>query len=110
MSAGTRASAAFCNGSPGAEAEFPLMGAHPSGTRRSPIWLFIHAVAVFGFLYLPIVILIVYSFNGQSVGGFPPRNLTLSWYHTLLSDDALWSAVGNSMMVAVVAVTLALLF
>lgn len=34
-------------------------------------WLPWHAIAVFAFLYLPIVTLIVYSFNGQGVGGFP---------------------------------------
>ena len=39
-------------------------------------WLPWHAIVVFGFLYLPIVTLIVYSFNGSGVGGFPPRDLT----------------------------------
>ena len=34
-------------------------------------WLPWHAIVVFGFLYLPIVTLIVYSFNGSGVGGFP---------------------------------------
>ena len=42
-----------------------------------------HALAVFGFLYLPIVTLIVYSFNGAGVGGFPPRNLTLPLFARL---------------------------
>ena len=50
-------------------------------------WLPIHALLVFGFLYLPIVTLIVYSFNGQGVGGFPPRNLTLDWYRQLFADE-----------------------
>jgi len=57
---------------------------------NSPIkllrWLAVHALLVFAFLYLPIVILILYSFNGQGVGGFPPRDLTLKWYRILFSD------------------------
>ena len=43
---------------------------------------------VFAFLYLPIAVLIVYSFNGAGVGGFPPRNLTLDWYRTLFADGS----------------------
>jgi spermidine/putrescine transport system permease protein len=69
-----------------------------------------HAATVFAFLYIPIVTLIVYSFNGESVGGFPPHNLTLRWYNELFSDDALWSSVGNSLLVAAAAVILALAF
>jgi len=33
-------------------------------------WLLFHAAAVFSFLYLPVAVLILYSFNGQGVGGF----------------------------------------
>jgi len=67
-----------------------------------------HALLVFAFLYLPIVTLIVYSFNGSGVGGFPPRNLTLDWYRMLFSDDAIWASVLNSFIVALDAVAIAL--
>ena len=77
---------------------------------RSSRWLPWHAVIVFGFLYLPIVTLMVYSFNGQGVGGFPPRNLTLDWYRVLFADDAIWESVLNSLLVAIAAVTIALAF
>lgn len=73
-----------------------------------PGWLLLHGVAVFAFLYLPIAVLVVYSFNGAGVGGFPPRDLTLSWYRTLFSDSAIWESVGNSLVVAIVAVAIAL--
>ena len=73
-------------------------------------WLSLHAVAAFAFLYLPILVLIVYSFNGESVGGFPPHGWTLSWYAQLFEDDALWRSVANSLMVAALAVALAVLF
>jgi spermidine/putrescine transport system permease protein len=76
---------------------------------ESSPWLTLHALAVFGFLYLPIVVLIVYSFNGQGVGGFPPRNLTLAWYRTLLGDGAIWDSVLNSLIVALAAMAISLL-
>ena len=77
---------------------------------RAPRWLSAYALAVFAFLYLPILVLVVYSFNGEGVGGFPPKDLTLRWYRELFSDGALWNTVGNSLMVAVASVMLALAF
>ena len=80
-----------------------------AGVRR-PRWLLLHAVLVFAFLYMPIAVLIVYSFNGEGVGGFPPRNLTFDWYRTLFADGAIWESVANSLLVALAAVAIALGF
>jgi len=74
---------------------------------RSPL-LGAYALFVYLFLYFPIVVLIVYSFNGSGVGGFPPSGWTLDWYHQLFADASLWDAVLNSVMVAAVAVAIAL--
>lgn len=79
-----------------------------SARAESSRWLPFHALAVFCFLYLPIVVLVVYSFNGQGVGGFPPQNLTLEWYRTLLGDGAIWDSVLNSLIVAVAAMGISL--
>jgi len=73
-------------------------------------WLLLHALAVFAFLYLPIAVLILYSFNGPGVGGFPPRNLTFNWYRTLFSDGAIWDSVFNSLEVAFAAMAISLAF
>ena len=75
-----------------------------SGSR----WLLFHAVAVFAFLYLPIAILILYSFNGEGVGGFPPHHLTLDWYRTLFADGPIWDSVLNSLQVAFAAMAISL--
>jgi spermidine/putrescine transport system permease protein len=75
---------------------------------RSPRWLALYAGAVFAFLYLPIIVLVVYSFNGQGVGGFPPRDFTLNWYRLLFQDDGIWSSVLNSVIVALASVAIAL--
>jgi spermidine/putrescine transport system permease protein len=73
-------------------------------------WLLIHAVSVFAFLYLPIAILILYSFNGEGVGGFPPHHLTLDWYRTLFADGPIWDSVLNSLQVAFAAMAISLAF
>jgi spermidine/putrescine transport system permease protein len=79
-----------------------------SPEQGTPRLLAIYAALVLAFLYLPIVVLIVYSFNGQGVGGFPPRDLTLSWYRMLFQDDAIWASVLNSLTVALSSVFIAL--
>lgn len=76
---------------------------------RPSRWLALYAALVFAFLYAPIVVLIVYSFNGGGVGGFPPHDFTLSWYRVLLGDGAMWDAVLNSLLVACAAMAISLL-
>jgi spermidine/putrescine transport system permease protein len=68
----------------------------------------VYATLVFAFIYIPIVVLIAYSFNRDGVGGFPPRHLTLDWYRQLFADGAIWDAVLNSLIVAAASVALAL--
>jgi len=75
--------------------------------KRSPL-LGIYAVLVFAFIYLPIVVLVVYSFNRDGVGGFPPRHFTFDWYRQLFADSAIWDSVLNSLIVAAGAVALSL--
>ena len=75
--------------------------------RRSPI-LGTYALLVFAFLYLPIVVLVVYSFNRTGVGGFPPEEFTLDWYRQVFADGPLWTSVLNSLLVATGAVALSL--
>ncbi|HSC46364.1 MAG TPA: ABC transporter permease [Candidatus Acidoferrum sp.] len=79
----------------------------PAANRASPLLAF-YAAAVFAFIYLPIVVLVVYSFNRDGVGGFPPRHFTLAWYGQLFADSAIWDSVVNSLLVAAGAVALSL--
>jgi spermidine/putrescine transport system permease protein len=74
---------------------------------RAPL-LTAYALLVYAFLYFPIVVLVVYSFNGSGVGGFPPAGWTLDWYRQLFADAGLWDAVRNSLIVAAVAVAISL--
>jgi putrescine transport system permease protein len=75
--------------------------------RRGPGPGLIAAMAAgFAFLYLPIVILIVYSFNESQLvtvwGGW-----SLKWYGALLENQGLLSAAQTSVLVALTASTLA---
>ncbi len=79
-----------------------------NGSRR-PYGLLAASSLVYTFLYLPILVLMLYSFNGTGVVGFPPRDLTFAWYVTLFHDEAMWSAVGNSVVVALASVGLAII-
>src|SRR5215467_3870831 len=68
-----------------------------------------YAAVVFAFIYVPIAVLVVYSFNRDGVGGFPPRHFTLDWYRQLFfADRAIWDSVVNSLLVAAGAVALSL--
>lgn len=58
-----------------------------------------YAIGIFVFLYLPIFILIVYSFNSNKVVGVWD-GFSLRWYDELFHDRAIASALENSLWVA----------
>lgn len=76
-------------------------------TRRASL-LAIYSALVFAFIYLPIGVLILYSFNSGGVGGFPPKHFTLDWYRQLFADGPIWDSVLKSLIVAACAVLLSL--
>ena len=51
-------------------------------------------------LYLPIVLLLVFSFNSNTLLSFPLKGLTLNWYEKLFQTPTLLAAVGRSVIVA----------
>ncbi len=61
---------------------------------------------VYAFLYIPIIILIVNSFN-ESKFGVTWKGFTLKWYSLLLDNDSLIQAAKNSVLVAVTSSTFA---
>src|SRR5215468_3827634 len=75
--------------------------------RKGPSWFNLTSLALgIAFLYLPIVILIVYSFNASRLvavwGGWSMR-----WYATLVQDAALLQAASISFRVALVSACVA---
>jgi ABC-type spermidine/putrescine transport system permease subunit II len=64
-------------------------------------------VALMVFLYLPIVFMIVFSFDESQTPGLPITGFTLHWYEVLLANRVLVRAVGNTITVAAIVATLA---
>jgi spermidine/putrescine transport system permease protein len=68
--------------------------------RSTALWLV--AALVFAFLYVPLAVVVVYSFNDSRLNaewvGF-----TTHWYRALMDDEAMQAAAGNSLLVAAVA-------
>jgi len=69
---------------------------------RNP-WLTAFAVVIYAFLFAPIVVLIVFSFN-QSKRNFVWQGFTLDWYPKLFANQDLLDAVGITLQVALIAV------
>ncbi|MDQ2098626.1 MAG: ABC transporter permease [Tychonema bourrellyi B0820] len=82
-------------------------------------WLWIQATLAFAFLYLPILILIIYSFNTSKFNAVW-RGFTFDWYRSLFSDAGtlgigsssagIWTALNNSLVIAVISTLLATIF
>jgi spermidine/putrescine transport system permease protein len=62
-----------------------------------------YAVLFYIFLYAPIIVLVIFSFNDASRAVAKWTGFTLHWYEELLDDFALERAVRNSLRVAVTA-------
>lgn len=83
------------------------MSARLTGLLRPLAWLYL-AVA-YAFIFLPVVVLVVFSFQDGRLPVPPFKGVTLAWYGKILSDRDLVSAMGNSILLASVTSALALL-
>ncbi len=68
--------------------------------RKSDPWLRASALVAYAFLYVPLAIVVVYSFNDSRLNaewvGF-----TLDWYRKLAGDGAMIAAAGNSLVIGI---------
>lgn len=69
--------------------------------RRGMVGLNLVGAAVLAFLYGPIAILVLYSFNAAQLST-SWRGATLKWYATLFRDEALLAATANSLVIAAI--------
>jgi spermidine/putrescine transport system permease protein len=70
--------------------------------RRRSRWLTAAALVGYAFLYLPLIIVVVYSFNDSRLNaewvGF-----TLDWYRKLFANEEMLTAAANSLLIGCVA-------
>jgi spermidine/putrescine transport system permease protein len=71
------------------------------GGRHTSDWtLGVVAALVVAFLYLPVVVLIIFSFNDNKITTLPLTAFTWNWYHSAFSNKELLVALWNSIYVA----------
>lgn len=76
--------------------------------KRSHPLLGLHSLLMIIFIYVPIVLVIVYSFNNTRLSG-DWEGFTLDWYSSLLKDRHVMEALMNSLIVAVISTVVATL-
>lgn len=77
--------------------------------RSTPLWIRLSSIAVYAFLYVPLLIVVLYSFNDSKLNaewvGF-----TFNWYTTLFNDGPMLAAARNSLMIGAVTSLFATIF
>lgn len=66
-----------------------------------------YGIGAFGFLYLPLLLLMFFSFNRSDTGTFPITGMTLHWYRRLAEEFFVRDALWNSLLVAGIATGIA---
>jgi spermidine/putrescine transport system permease protein len=69
-------------------------------------WLRFLAILVYAYIYFPILILIIFSFNTQKIN-VKWEGFTLAWYSKLFNDGDVLLAMRNSIMIALVSTLVA---
>jgi spermidine/putrescine transport system permease protein len=74
--------------------------------KKPGLWIWIASLAAYGFLYIPLAVVVLFSFNDSMLNaqwvGF-----TTAWYEKLLTDGDMLRAAGNSIAIALLSSTIA---
>jgi len=74
--------------------------------KKQPLWLRGYAVLAYLYLYIPIIVLIVFSFNTMKLN-VRWQGFTLNWYRVLFNDQQVLLATRNTLIIAVVSTVIA---
>ena len=74
-----------------------------AGVKAHPRGLAIYAVAYLAFLYVPVLLLPLFSFNDSLFIAFPLSGFTTKWYAALAADEDMRTALWNTMKVGATA-------
>ena len=93
---------------PAVTAEAPREVRRPAVHRRADRWAGVvegyfkaHTAIVYAFLYLPIVVVVVFAFNGTQRVVTKWDGLSLKWFQVALGDEVVHAALRNSFLVAI---------
>jgi spermidine/putrescine transport system permease protein len=71
------------------------------GARAARLALGLYGALIYVFLFGPIVLLVLFSFNANRYGAFPITGWTLDWYRTAIGDYQIHDALLTTLRVAV---------
>ena len=71
---------------------------------------FAYAALVYGFIYLPVLVLVLFSFQETRIPVPPFNGPSLKWYAAVFSDARVMDALGNSVLVALVSASVSVVF
>ncbi|TXN29927.1 ABC transporter permease [Lacisediminihabitans profunda] len=78
----------------------------PAGLRRSLVVFMVIGLAI---LYLPLLLIVLNSFNSSRTFGFPPSGLTLEWWQKAAGSSGALAALGTSVFAGLFATGIALI-
>ena len=55
---------------------------------------------VYAFMYLPVAVVALFSFNSAEMLAFPITGFTLAWYDVAIHDSRLLGGLANSILIA----------
>ena len=74
--------------------------------KKPALWLRIYTFLVYAYIYLPILILVIFSFNSQKLN-IHWESFSLAWYNKLFHDNQVLLATRNTLIIAVVSTLVA---
>lgn len=66
----------------------------------------LYGFLVYGFLYIPVIVMVVFSFN-DSTNNQIWNGFTTEWYGTLMSDSELWRILLTTVVIAIISTVIA---
>src|SRR4030042_2128586 len=66
-------------------------------------WFKIYAIGIIFFLFLPLVLIVLFSFNSNRLSVFPLTGITLDWYQEVINNNIFLQGFKNSTIIAVCA-------
>jgi spermidine/putrescine transport system permease protein len=70
--------------------------------KKPALWIRIYTFLAYLFIYVPIIVLIIFSFNTQKLN-LRWEGFTLDWYKVLFQDQQILLATRNTLMIAAIA-------
>lgn len=79
-----------------------------STSRGTKIALSIFAIIVFGFVYVPLSVVLINSFNAGETLSWPPSGLSIQWWQRAIDNEGVREAIITSVILGLIATAIAL--